>query len=138
MGIIFTNLQKEIVPLVIYEGSEDYQGLIICKCRENSIINRNNDHLYLDLKSYASEIGLTEKEILEQIDYGISVKSYIAYYRDERLRVVKVMEVRGLDDLHRLLKVTGTDLKLLKKTKEKVNKMINRIEEKEGKEHGKN
>jgi len=38
-------------------------------------------------------LGLTEKEILEQIDYGISVKSYIAYYRDERLRVVKVMEV---------------------------------------------
>ncbi|MGG7621955.1 hypothetical protein [Bacillus coreaensis] len=138
MGIIFTNLQKEIVPVVIYEGSEDYQGIIICKCREKSIINRNNEHLYLDLKSYANEIGVTERELLEQIDYGIGVKSYIAYYRDEKLRVVKVLEVRGLDDLYRLLKVTGTDLKLLKKTKEKVNEMINRIEEKEEKEHGEN
>jgi hypothetical protein len=138
MGIFFTNIQKEVTPRVIYEGSEDYQGLIIYKCKEKSIINRNNDHLYLDLISFANELGLTEKELLELIDYGIGVKSYLVYYRDEKLKVVRMLEVRGLDDLCRLLKVTGTDLNLLKKTKEKVIKMIKKIEEKEENEYGKN
>mgnify|MGYP005830881037 CR=1 FL=1 len=138
MGIFFTNLQNEVTPKVIYEGTEDYKGIIIYRCREKTIINRNNEYLYLDLKSYANELEMKEKELLESIDYNISVKSYIAYYRDEKLKVVKVMEVRGLNDLHRLLKVTGTDLSLLKKTKEKVNKMIQRIQEKEEQEHGKN
>ncbi|MEH7126497.1 hypothetical protein V7127_25225 [Bacillus sp. JJ1773] len=48
------------------------------------------------------------------------------------------MEIKGLDDLHRMLKTSGIDFKLLKTAKEKVNKMIKRIEEKEEEENGKN
>jgi hypothetical protein len=134
MGYIFTKLQNEVTPKVIYEGSEDYEGLIIYKCKEKSIINKNNEHLYLDLISFAHELDLKEKELLELIDYGIGVKSYFAYYRDENLKVIRMFEVKGLDDLSRLLKVSGIEISLIKKTKEKVNKMIKRIEEKEKKD----
>ncbi|MEH7126498.1 hypothetical protein V7127_25230 [Bacillus sp. JJ1773] len=78
MGVFFTNLTKEVIPNVKYEGSEDYKGLIILKCKEKSIINRNSEHLYLELVSFANEIGLKEKELLELISYSTFVKGYLA------------------------------------------------------------
>lgn len=114
MGYIFTNLQKEVIPKIIYE-SEDYKGLIIYKCKEKSILNRNNEHLYLDLVSYAHEIGMKEKELLEVISFSM-VKTFLAYYRNENMRVVKMIEIKGLDDLTKLLRSVGTDSKKLKET----------------------
>jgi hypothetical protein len=137
MSLIFTSINKEVIPKVMYEGSEDYEGLIICKCKEKTIINRNNAHLYLDLISFAHDLGLKEKELLEIISYSM-FKTYLAYYRDKNLKVVRLLEIIGLDDLTRLLRSVGKDSKKLKETKDKVIKMIDRIEEKEGLENGKN
>jgi hypothetical protein len=138
MGIFFTNIQKEVMPKVKYEAYEDYEGLEIIKSKEKTIINRNSEGFYLDLKSFANELKINEKELLELIGYSSAVQTYLAYYRDKQYKVVRVMDIRGLEDLTRLLKGLGTDLELLKGIKQKVNKMVERIEEKESKEFGEN
>ncbi|MGG1396908.1 hypothetical protein ABE288_03535 [Bacillus salipaludis] len=138
MSIIFTNLLNEIVPIVMYEGSEDYKGLVILKSRDKTIINRNSGHLYIDLKSFAHELALTENQLLDFISYNASVRGNLAFYRDKNYRVVKVLDLNGLNDLIRHLRGLGIDSELLKGVKEKVNKMLEKIEEKEAKEHGEN
>ncbi|WP_246939617.1 hypothetical protein [Bacillus pinisoli] len=138
MSIIFTTLHKEVLPRVRYEGEEDYLGLIFYNAKEKSIINMNDEQLYIDLISFAHENGLSEKGLLEIMSYNAGIKSYLAYYRDKNLRVVRLLEIRGLDDLSKLLRSVGTDNKKLKETKEKVFKMIQKIEEKEEQVHGKN
>ncbi|MGG0719821.1 hypothetical protein ABE096_19850 [Robertmurraya massiliosenegalensis] len=137
MSMIFTTLHKEVTPKVMYD-SEDYEGLIIYKCKEKSIINRNSEQLYIDLISFAHEISLTEKELLDIMSYNAGIKSYLSYYRDENLRVIRLLEIRGLEDLSKLLRSVEIDKKNLKDTKRKINEMVEKIEEKEGKQHGKN
>lgn len=122
------NISKEVVPLKTYK-SELKEGLIVLKCKDKILVNRNNECLYLDLKSYALAIGISETQLLEFISYSSSLKGSLAYYRDTNYRKVRVLEMKSLDDLSKMLRALGNglNLQLLKEIKEKVNKILNQI-----------
>ncbi|WP_286231115.1 hypothetical protein [Neobacillus mesonae] len=138
MSIIFTNLNREVTLKKVYEGSEKFEGLVIVKIIEKSLINRTREDLFIDVSSFANALNISEIELLELISYSPAVKGYLAYYRDKQYKAIKILEIKGLKDLTRMLRGLGTDMKLLKETIWKIDEMLNIIEEKESETNGKN
>jgi hypothetical protein len=127
MAIIFTNIQKEITLVSAYEGF----GLEIVKGKEKSILNSNNEDLYLDLVSFANAMEMDINELMELISYNAVIKGYLAFYRDKNYKVIKVLSIDGIIDFIRCLRGLGYYLTLLKAIHHQVNKALEQIKEKE-------
>lgn len=120
-----TNIQLEIVPVTFHI---DY-GLEIIEGREKTMVNKYKGTLYLDLAAFANALEIPLTKLEEVISYNTVVKSQLALYRNEHDRVVKVLDITGLDSLLRSLMDFGCNTDLLKTIRDQVNKLIQQTKE---------
>jgi hypothetical protein len=113
-------IQLEIVPLAFYC---DY-GLEVVKGRDKRIINKNRGSLYLDLCSFASAMEIPLKQLEEVISFNTVLKGYLAFYRNEQYKIVKVLDIKGFDSLIRGLMDCGCNRTLLITIREQASKLI--------------
>ncbi|PGM59903.1 hypothetical protein [Bacillus sp. AFS053548] len=126
MGV-FINLQTEIE---VQEHFEEY-GMEMVKGRNKVVLNKNYDRYYLDLGSFALSIGISINQLLESINYIPTTGEYLAFYKNEQHKPIRVLEFTGLNELIRGLKALGFNLDLLKTIRDQCYKLHEQIKEKE-------
>ncbi|SDJ77141.1 hypothetical protein [Sediminibacillus albus] len=124
---VFINIQKEIVVTDYYEK----YGLKVVKGSDKAILNRIQEVYYLNLKSFASKIKLEFDLLMELINYSPGINEYLAYYRDENYKFIRVLELAGRNELVGGLRGRVPNLEALRKTREQAYKLHNQLMEKE-------
>lgn len=87
--------------------------------------------MYLNLTTLAIALNTSGGRLEELISYNAGNKAYLAYYRNENYRAVKVISVHSIDELFKQFHGLEFSSQLLKEVKEKINELIKHIEEKE-------
>lgn len=122
---IFINIYSEIDVIEHYEG----YGLEIVKGSNNAILNRIEDSYYLELNSFALLVGISIDQLLESISFITVTGEYLAYYRNEQHKLIRVLEITGLNELIRGLRSLGYNLELLKTIHDQCYKIHEQIRE---------
>lgn len=124
---VYLNIKEEIQPLTFYQGD----GFEIVKGKDKTIINKGTEKFYLNLTTLEIALNTSGGRLEELISYNAGIKGYLAYYRNEDFRAIKLISVHGLDELFRHIRGLEFNNRLLKDVKEKVTDLIKIIEEKE-------
>jgi len=126
MGV-FINIHTEIDAL---EHCEDY-GIEIVKGRSKAILNKNYNMYYVSLDSFALAMEISIYQLLELISYNPAVGEYLAFYKNNQHKSIRVIEITGLNELIRGLKGLGYNLALLKTINDQCYKILEQIKERE-------
>jgi len=119
----FIDIRKEVIPLKEHKE----MGLRIIKAKEKLVINSSEKEVYIELYSFSIAVGIKSAQILEEISYNQITKEYLAYYRDGQ-KLIKLLDVNGLDVLIRNLMAAGYDIGLLKNIRNQIKYLIKLME----------
>lgn len=122
---VFINIQKEIE--VIKEFKKGRAKII--KGQDKSAINKYQDEEFLDLDSFATLVEVSPKHLMELISYSLPIGEHLAFYRNTEYKVVRLLELEGLNDLIRGLLGRLPNTSLLLEAKQKVVMLHEQIKE---------
>ncbi|KAB7663382.1 hypothetical protein [Bacillus sp. B1-b2] len=117
------NSKQEIKPL----KKHDEFGIEVLIGKEKLTLNSNQKGLYIDLCSFSLAIGISISKLLEVISYSPITNEYLAFYRIEQ-KIVKLIDVKGVEILIRNLMASGHDLEVLKTIRNQIKKTIEQME----------
>jgi hypothetical protein len=129
---VFIDICTEIKLIRKY----DLNSIEVIKGKEKLSMNSYKKGLYIDLDSFAYALGITINQLLEVISYSATQRGYLAFYRNE-YKIIRVLDISGLNELIRNLMEGGYDIELLKTVREQVFKTVEQLE-KEVSDNGKN
>lgn len=105
----------------------DQYSIEVIKGKEKLSMNSYKKGLYIDLDSFAYALGITINQLLEVISYSATQRGYLAFYRNE-YKIIRVLDISGLNELIRNLMGGGYDIELLKTIRDQIYKSIEQME----------
>jgi hypothetical protein len=117
------NIKQEILPLKKYE----HYGIEVLKDKEKMTLNNIQKEIYIDLGSLSWSIGIKMNQLLDVISYSPITSEYMAFYREEQ-KIIRVIYIRGAENLIRNLMSAGHDPEVLKTIRNQINKTIEQME----------
>lgn len=113
---VFINIQKEIEVIEEFKNGK----VKIIKGEDKSAINKSQGKEFLDLDSFAALVEVSPKHLMELISYSLPIGEHLAFYRNTEYKLVRLLELEGLNDLIRGLLGRLPSINLLLEAKQKV------------------